>query len=206
MLTALLDFKNSTALAVEHGTAVKTLEVRSNGEVFDRAFTIENKEIRKGILLQELATADSEHQTKNATGEQMGIVELLVWSIKGWVSESIVRRQILQPQVEYNFGEEDARDLTPLVSLGDTDRKDWATDAKAIVALATATTVDEDGNTIPLLTYSQLQALCDQLGIPAQTEDEVTAMRERKEQMKAEKQKQSDNTKQDDQSQEKKAA
>jgi hypothetical protein len=177
MLSALLDFKNSTALVVENGTDVKALEVKSKGEPFNFAFTICNKEIRKGILLQELATADAEHQTKGSTASQMGIVDLLVWSIKQWVSESIVRRQMVQPQVRYNFGEEDARELTPMVALGDYERKDWAEDSAAVVALVGATVIDEMGTRISALSYSQIQSLLSQIGLPAPTEEEVAAMR-----------------------------
>jgi hypothetical protein len=176
MLNALMEFKNASVMAAEHGADIKPLEVAKNGEAFDLALSIFNREIRKGLLLQELATSDSEHQTRASTSEQMDIVELLVWSGKMWAGE-IVRSQILAPQVALNYGEEDARDLTPLVALGDYDRKDWAVDANAAVALVTATVLDADGNQVNALTYSQIQALFTQIGLPSPTEEEVEEMR-----------------------------
>jgi phage gp29-like protein len=177
VLGALLDFRNSSGLVLPHGTELVPIEATGEGQVFDTAFSVLNKQIRKGILLQELATADAEHQTKSSTGEQMNVVELLVWSIKMWVAEDLVRRQICYPQVEYNFGEADARDLTPKASLGDYDRKDWADDSKAVVALISATVLDENGNRVNALTPSQIQSLLTQIGIQPPTEEEIAAIR-----------------------------
>lgn len=170
-------FKNSSIAVFENGTTITPIEATGEGEVFEKAFDVLNSQIRKAVLLQELATADAEHQTKSSTGEQMGIVELLVWSIKRWVCDSIICRQIVYPQVLWNYGEQDARELCPKVSMGDTDRKDWSKDATAVVALATATAIDENGTRVPVLTYSQLQSLLRQIGIEPPTEEEVKAMR-----------------------------
>jgi hypothetical protein len=175
-LQALAEFKNSTAMVLESGSEIKALEVRGEGEFWERFFQIVNKEITKGILLQELATSDAAHQTKGSTASQMDIVELLVWAGKTWVAE-IVRSQIYKPQVEYNYGAEIAAELTPKAMLGDYDRKSWDKDSDAVVGLCTATVIDENGNTRPLLTYSQIQGLLGQIGIAPPSEDEVIAMR-----------------------------
>lgn len=177
LLASLVNFKNSTAIALDFGYSVDALEVSGKGEIWDLAFNnIINKEIRKAILLQDLATSDSTHQTKGSTDSQMGIVEMLVWAIKTWVAE-IVYSQIYKPQVEYNYGEDIAAELTPKASLGDYDRKDWAEDSAAVVALITATVIDESGNTVNALTFSQIQALLTQIGLPAPSEEEVKALR-----------------------------
>lgn len=175
-LQALAEFKNSTGMVVENGSDVKPLEVKGEGEFWDRFFKIVNKEITKAILLQELATSDAAHQTKSSTTSQMGIVELLVWAGKTWVAE-IVYSQIYKPQVAYNYGEDVAAELTPKAMLGDYDRKSWDKDSDAVVGLCTATVIDENGNTKPLLTYSQIQGLLGQIGIAPPSEDEVDAMR-----------------------------
>jgi hypothetical protein len=176
-LQALVQFKNSTAMVLESGSDLKTLEVSGKGEIWKLAFNeILNKEIRKALLLQDLATSDSTHQTKGSTDSQMGIVELLVWAIKRWVGE-IVRSQIFMPQVAYNWGDDVAVELTPTAVLGDYDRKDWAADSEAVVSLCTATVLDENGTQKPLLTYSQIQALLTQIGLPAPSQEEVEAMR-----------------------------
>ncbi len=177
VVNALEAFKNSSVAAFEHGTELTPIEATGEGQVFETAFQILNSQIRKAILLQELATADAQHQTKGSTSEQMDVISLLVWSIKCWVSEAIIRRQIVYPQVLYNFGEQAARELCPKVSLGDYERKDWATDSTAVVALITATVLDENGNKINALTPSQIQSLLTQIGIAPPTEAEIEAIR-----------------------------
>ncbi len=177
VLAALEQFKNSSIAVFEHGTSITPIEAKGEGEVFANGFDVLNSQIRKGILLQELATADAQHQTKSAGESQMNVVELLVWSIKQWVCEALVRRQIVYPQVLWNFGESDANEFCPLVSAGDYERKSWDKDATAVVALVTATTIDDAGHTVPVLTYSQIQDLLTQIGIKPPTEEEVKAMR-----------------------------
>lgn len=176
MLSALVEFRNSTAIALDNGAQVTPLEVESEGEFWERFFKILNKEITKAILLQELATRDGDRQTRASTETQFSVIDVLVRSIKCWL-EQIIYAQIYYPQVVYNFGEEIARELTPRPSLGDSDRRDWAEDSAAVVELCTATMIDADGNTVPLLTYSQIQSLLTQIGIPAPSEEEVEAMR-----------------------------
>jgi hypothetical protein len=177
LLSQLVNFKNSTAIALDSGYELEALEIVGKGEIWDFAFnSIINKEIRKAILLQDLATADSTHQTKGSTDSQMGIVEMLVWSIKTWAAE-IVYSQIYKPQVAYNWGDEIAAELTPKPALGDYERREWFQDADAVTTLCTATVTDENGNSRPLLTYSQIQSLLTQIGLPAPSEEEVAAMR-----------------------------
>lgn len=158
MLAALVNFENSTALAIPAEAEVDALEVQSKGEVFDGAFTITNNEITRGMLFQTRATNEAQHGSKadSQTGET--ILERLIWYLKGKVA-AMLTSDVAKPWLILNFGEENL-DLLPEIALGDTDRKDWATDGAAVVALA------------PLITDSQWNALTMQLGIPAPLEGE----------------------------------
>src|SRR5690349_10174575 len=69
------------------------------------------------------------------------------------------------------------RELCPTVSMGDYERKSWASDSAAVVALIEATVLDENGNTINALTPSQIQSLLTQIGIAPPTEAEIAAIR-----------------------------
>jgi hypothetical protein len=161
MLQSLVEFKNSTAMAVDFGANVKTLEVAGEGEFWERFFKIVNKEITKGILLQELGTSDSDHQTKSSTETQFGVIDVLVRAGKVWV-EQIVYSQIFYPQIAYNYGEEIARELTPFASCGDSERRNWFIDAEAISKLINTN----------VLSDSQVQALLLQVGIAPREENE----------------------------------
>ncbi len=179
LLNALIQFRNNTAIALPHGASVTPIEVESEGQPFHRAFEIFNKEIRKAILYNELSNSEGVHQTRAASAEQADIVEMIVAYLKSAICRMICS-DILRPLIKYNFGEE-ALEYMPAVTLGDYDRKDWSVDAEAVEKLITATTLDEDGNTVAALTYSQIQSLLMQVGIPSPTEEEVEQMRARAE-------------------------
>jgi hypothetical protein len=161
LLGALMSFKNSTAIALDHGYELEALEVAGEGEFWERFFKIVNKEITKGILLQELGTSDSDHQTKSSTETQFGVIDVLVRAGKVWV-EQIIYSQIFYPQIVYNYGDEIARELTPLASCGDSERRNWYVDAEAISKLINTN----------VLSDSQVQALLLQVGIAPREENE----------------------------------
>lgn len=158
LLTALLAFKGGTAMAVPFGAKVDALEVANEGQAFDQANINANSEITRAMLFQVRATNEAQHGSKadSATGE--GILEKLIWDLKGEVAP-VIEKDILRPLLIANFGAENL-DLMPFVSLGDTDRKDWATDAEAAVKLG------------PSLTDSQWKQITGQLGIDAPLEGE----------------------------------
>jgi hypothetical protein len=159
LLNLLAKMRNHQVAVAPEGTAFTLLEANTEGQAFTTALDHFSKEITLAILMQQLATKDSQHQSKGSTASQFRIVDLLVF----WVRElaaDMVRYDILKPLVRYNFGDDAANELLPEVSYGDVEARDWATDATAMSSLAVN------------LTPSQWDYCTSTLGIPLPTNAE----------------------------------
>jgi phage gp29-like protein len=159
LLNLLAKMRNHQVAVAPDGTTFTLLEANTEGQAFTSALDHFSKEITLAILLQQLATKDSQHQTKSSTGSQFRIVDLLVFWVRDITAE-MVKYDILKPLVRYNFGDDVANELLPQVSYGDTEARDWATDAAAIASMADK------------VTESQWDHLTSQLGIPLPTNAE----------------------------------
>jgi hypothetical protein len=153
MLQALLGLKNASAAVVPNGAEVDQLDVEGEGAGFERAINVADSQISKGILFQTLATNEAQFGTRAQSQTHMGVLDLLVWNLKGKISRA-VKCDLLEKAIRYNFGDEALR-FAPAVSLGDTERRDWATDAIAAVSLSSE------------ITDSQWNSVTEQLGLPA---------------------------------------
>lgn len=165
LLNMLGKMRNHQVGVAPDGTQFTVLEANAEGDVFTKFFTTVKKEIGMAILLQELATRDSEHQTKNATGTQFTVIDLLVFWVRDTLAD-MIRFDIFKPLVRYNFGDDDADELLPSCSYGDTEARNWATDATAAAQLAEK------------LELSQWDFVTTQLGIPLPTEAEQAARKQ----------------------------
>lgn len=152
MLQALLNLKNASAAVVPNGAEVDQIEPTGEGAGFERAINVADGQITKGILFQSLATNEAQFGTRAQSETHMGVLDLLVWYLKGKVGKLLTG--LIERVITYNFGKEALR-FTPIVAMGDTERRDWATDATAAAALETS------------LTDSQWLHITTQLGIPA---------------------------------------
>lgn len=159
LLNMLSKMRNHQVGVAPDGTNFTLLEANSEGEVFTRALDKFGSEITMAILFQQLATRDSTHQTKGATGSQARVIDLIVFWLRDTAAD-MVRNEIFKPLVRYNFGDEAADELLPKVSYGDTEARDWAVDATAAAALADK------------LTETQWEHITTQLGIPVPTDAE----------------------------------
>jgi hypothetical protein len=152
MRDALVNLKNASVAVLPNGAEVDQLEVVGEGAGFERAINVADSQISKGILYQTLATSEAQYGTRAQSQTHMQVLDLMVWWLKGRVAEAI-RCDLVEKAVRYNFGDEALR-FTPMVSLGDSERRDWATDATAAVALS------------PEITDSQWNSVTEQLGLP----------------------------------------
>ncbi len=181
LLRMLAQMRNHQVGVAPEGTEFTLLEANSEGEVFTKALDQFSGEITMSILMQQLATRDSKHQTKGATGEQAHVIDYIVWWVRD-TAANMVRYDTFQTLVRYNFGDEDANELLPKCSYGDTEARDWSENAQAVAALAAHTS------------DSQLQHLFNQIGIPAPTEAEQAFKRIAKQLMQQGQQKAVDNS------------
>lgn len=158
-------FRNGTYLVVDHDTEIDTMTVPDGAGVpFQTAIANYNEEIVTAILLQTLMTGEGKHQARAASEVHQDVFSLLAQGVKSNVQDCI-RLQIFRNLVVMNeWGEENA-DLTPLISLTETEQQDFGADATAIGGLF------RDG----FLDPSQLPELDARLGIPIRSDEELQA-------------------------------
>lgn len=129
MLEAIANMANDSAIALPHGADLKQLEVYGTGEQFERSLKINNNAMRKSILGDALATGAADKDARAARQSSMNVVDLRVKSFRTIVCICI-KRDLLTLLTRANF-EEKYWHLVPDASLGDTERRDWATDLNA---------------------------------------------------------------------------
>lgn len=161
LLENLLQWHNGTALAVPPGTEVNPVPPQGNGEAFNSAVRLLNREITVGILNQELATGEGQRQSRAASETHMQTLAKLLGFGRTLIEE-LIEGDLLAPLVEYNFGVE-KRELVPEVSLGDVEQADFAAMASAVGFLV------QSGFLAP----SQLQEIDAMLGLPVRSQEEV---------------------------------
>lgn len=155
---SLVAFRSASVIAVPNGSNVTALEVTATGEVFDKAIDVANSEITRGMLYQVRATNESQFGSRADSQTGYGILEGLIWYLKGRVAWTILN-DILRPVHLMNFPA-DTLDLMPSVSLGDSDRRDWAKDADAVTSF------------YGKVSLSQWLSLLASVGVPAPEEGE----------------------------------
>lgn len=132
MTVALGELENNSAMSVPYGATVNQLEVRGTGEQFERGFKITNSAIRKAVLGDSLATGAADKDARAARESAMDVVDLKIKARKNAVCEAF-KQDILTLLVEENYSPEYWH-LVPDCSLGDTERRSWATDMRAASA------------------------------------------------------------------------
>lgn len=152
MRDALVNLKNASVAVLPNGAEVDQLEVVGEGAGFERAINVADSQISKGLLYQTLATSEAQYGTRAQSETHLNVLDLMIWWLKGKIAKAI-KSDLIEKAIRYNFGDEALR-LCPIITLGDTERRDWATDATAAVALS------------PEITDSQWQSVTDQLGLP----------------------------------------
>lgn len=130
---ALTQARNATTVALKAGSVVKEVGGQGAGTPFYKAIDTFDSQIETGILLQTLATSEGTHQSRAASQTHMTVLDSLVYWLKGVIIDMLIS-DLLKPLVRFNFGD-DALDLVPLISLGDTERREFATDAAAVGSL-----------------------------------------------------------------------
>lgn len=158
MAAKLAQLDNFSAAAFPNGATVRALDLSGNGSEFTQFIQMCDSQITRASLLQDLATNEGKYGTRAQAKTHMEVLALRIWNLKNTIGDA-VRSDILKQVVYLNFGP-DAVALTPVVTLGDTERRDWALDAQAASAIA------------PYVPDSVWAAICRQLGLPTPDESE----------------------------------
>lgn len=162
---ALIAFQNGSVYVGKHGSTVDIIEAQhTSNDVFGNTFRFLDGQITSGVLLQTLATTEGVHGTRAQSETHQKVLDVLVYAIRQSIAD-VIKNDIVKPLIRMNFGEQAVR-LTPSVSLGDTERRDFATDAQATSNLVTSGFLDP----------SQFAGMDIQLGLPKR---DLEAMQER---------------------------
>lgn len=150
LLETLLELKNASAGVVKHGTEFEQIAA-SESDGFETGLAVADAQISKSITGQTLASNEAQFGTRAQSETHMGVLDLFVAWLKECLAE-MVCADLVRKAIEYNFGPE-ALSYVPLVSFGDSDRRDWSKDAAAAAMLEGA------------LTDSQWNQITTQLGL-----------------------------------------
>jgi hypothetical protein len=154
MLAALEQFRNMTAIAIPNGADVKPIVMQGDGAAFRLALGQEDQQITKAVLTQELATEEGKHMARAAAEVHQDVLDTLVRQGKLSV-QSMIRRQVFQPWVALNWGE-DFMHLAPIADLGATEQRDKPALWQGAAALMNSGYFTED----------QMAVLDSMLGVP----------------------------------------
>lgn len=133
---AMLMARNGEVLAAKGGTKISEIGGQGAGTPFFKAVELFDSQMETGILMQTLATSEGVHQSRAASTMHMTVLDQLVYWFKGVVVDMLLS-DLLRPMVRYNFGD-DALEFMPKLSLGDTERREFAVDGVTIATLAKA--------------------------------------------------------------------
>lgn len=168
LLQVLLAYHNSAVAALPPGCKISPMQVASNGEAFDSAIDLFNREIEKGVTGQTLATSEGEHQARAASETHATVLGDTAGYART-ITETMLYRDILKPLVLKNFGP-GAAPLTPMPSFSDTSPGDLTPKWAAAAALQTSGYLDPSQ-------YDKLDAA---LGLPARSEESIQSAIDRK--------------------------
>lgn len=172
MLAKLVAFANGTAVVLEHGSDLNILEPKGDGEAYVKAFDLFDRQITRAVLVATRATMEAEHGSKADSSTAQDILSEITQGIRRKVEVAFFR-DVLQPIIRYNFGDEAADGLLcPYMSLSDVAREDVVAVGNMIANLARS----------EMLHPSQYPGLDVKLGLPERDfEAQMAEMTERRE-------------------------
>jgi hypothetical protein len=120
----LANMKNDTVAVFSFGTVVTPLDADGTGEQFERAYRINNQEIRKAILLQSGATGEADKGGLGKAGKEVDerVLNRRINSFRR--DRELELYSLAKTLVELNYGRDKAH-LTPGISLGDAEKSDF---------------------------------------------------------------------------------
>lgn len=139
---ALMQARNATTLALKGGSKVQEIGANGSGIPFYKAIEVFDSQIEMSIILQTLATSESRFNTRAASETHMTVLDQLVASLKESVADMLTY-YLLRPLITFNFGKNYLKYM-PVVGLGDSERRNFVSDAQAIASLYAAGYLSED--------------------------------------------------------------
>jgi hypothetical protein len=130
---ALQGMRNGKVAVGPYGSDAKILESAKDSSIAAGGIGLLEGQIVRSILLQMMATVEAKHSSK-AHGEiGQDIMGTLIRVVRK-KRENFLRR-LLRLQNTWNYGDDIARRLTPIVDLGGTEHQDFAANASGVGVL-----------------------------------------------------------------------
>lgn len=125
-------FRSSTGAVIPDGAKLEPFKKsgESTGQVFPNALKACDKQMEAALLLQELAQSEGEHQARAASITHADILGGLFFWFR-WNLCMMLLYDFFATGVKYNMGEWALKYL-PQISLGDSERRDWVEELKAL--------------------------------------------------------------------------
>jgi hypothetical protein len=161
---ALEGFRNGTFVVLPFGANAKAIEVAGEGIPFMHAFDRFDREISTAILHQTLATQESRHETRAAAEVHQDILALLVRMGKRAIAQ-MLKQDVFQPLVRYNWGDQAALDFCPTPNLSTVEAEDLSPRMNAVAQMA------DKGMIFP----SQLPEIFADLDLPEASPEDLAA-------------------------------
>lgn len=130
MLDTLTKLKSMFAAVFPADAKVEVWKNEGTGDAFGTAYTTLDRQIVKAIMGQDLATSDSAHATRAASKTHLSVLDYKINDRKSAPEEML--DELAQRFTRYNFGAMAAATMSPVHSLGDTERRDWALDVRTL--------------------------------------------------------------------------
>mgnify|MGYP000947247087 CR=1 FL=1 len=142
MANKLALLSNHEAIGLPHGAEVTTLDLQGDSDLFLNALQWLDSQMTRGILMQVLTTTEAQHGTRAQASVHENVKDLLVSWLRLTIGRTL-RRDLFRLVMKVNFGQETAKELTPIVTLGDFDRKSWAEDGQTWCSMVETGDLDE---------------------------------------------------------------
>lgn len=133
LVETIINFRNGTAMALPFGTLVELIQSEGDGLAFLNAITSSDQAITKAILVQQLATEDSQFMARAAAQVHQDVLATLIRQGKFSVVR-MMEKDVLRPWVTYNWGYE-ATQFCPIATLGEVEAEDMVALMNAVANL-----------------------------------------------------------------------
>jgi hypothetical protein len=143
LVELLAEWSNDAVIAVPHGTEIDLCEPKGDGKLYREAVDLFNREIVHAILKNARTTLEAEHGSKADSESAQDVTGMAIRLYRRFLSD-FVRREIIMPANELNFGKEDARKYTPHPTFADIEHQDFEATAGAFAKLKTAGLIPDE--------------------------------------------------------------
>jgi len=142
MASAASQLRNGGFAVFPHGSEVTVHQPEANPQFFDVAMSRYDREMVLAFLLSSRTVLEARHSSKSDSMAAQDLLDELVIYVRQQLSD-LLSAKLFRPLVEMSFGPEIAARYSPTAVLQRASRPDFAANATAVAALATAGYLDE---------------------------------------------------------------